>query len=118
MWRDNNDKIMDILANIETQNKELFPVVCPVCGEKDGHIYIHGNKKEDERGSMWVWCSACYHTAHAVYRLPKWWENSEKISVEELTSLPDYLEKNKDCIDEWVNKLIFLNLSNKNDLQK
>ena len=67
---------------------------------------------------MWVWCSACYHTAHAVYRLPKWWKNSEKISVEELTSLPDYLEKNKDCIDEWVNKLIFLNLSNKNDLQK
>ena len=52
MWRDNNDKIMDILDNIETQNKELFPVVCPVCGKKDGHIYIHGNKKEDERGSI------------------------------------------------------------------
>lgn len=116
MWRDNDEQIMDILDNVETKNKECFPVVCPICGKKDGHIYFHRNKEGDERGSMWAWCSACYHNAHAIYRLPKWWKNLEEISIEKLASYPDYLEKNKSCIDEWVNRLVFLNLSNKNDL--
>ena len=35
MWKDNDDKIMVILDSIETQNKGCFPVVCPICGEKD-----------------------------------------------------------------------------------
>ena len=38
MWKDNDDKIMGILDSIETQNKGCFPVVCPICGEKDGHV--------------------------------------------------------------------------------
>ena len=24
---------------------EIFPVLCPVCGEKEGHLYFHKNKK-------------------------------------------------------------------------
>ena len=35
MWKDNDDKIMDILENIETLNRQDFPVVCPICGGKD-----------------------------------------------------------------------------------
>ena len=97
---------MDILDNFETSDKEGFPVVCPVCRKKDGHIYFHRHRAEGERGSMWVWCSACCHFAHVLCRLPKWWRNLEEVTFEELTSYPDYLEKNKIGIDEWVNKLI------------
>lgn len=79
MWKDNDDKIMDILDNIGTLNREAFPVVCPVCGEKEGHLYFHRSGEEDEKGGMWVWCSSCYHFAHALCRLPKWWENLDKI---------------------------------------
>lgn len=61
MWKDNDDKIMGILDSIETQNKGCFPVVCPICGEKDGHLYFHRNRDGDEKGSMWVWCGKCYH---------------------------------------------------------
>ena len=105
MWKDNDDKIMGILDSIETQNKGCFPVVCPICGEKDGHLYFHRNRDGDEKGSMWVWCGTCYHFAHALCRLPKWWKNLDKINFEELTSYPNHLEENKFCIDEWINKL-------------
>ena len=83
----------------------VFPVVCPICGEKDGHLYFHRNRDGDEKGSMWVWCGKCYHFAHALCRLPKWWKNLDKINFEELTSYPNHLEENKFCIDEWINKL-------------
>ena len=105
MWKDNDDKIMDILENIETLNRQDFPVVCPICGEKEGHLYFHRNVEEDEKGGMWAWCSSCCHFAHALYRLPKWWKNLDKIKLENLAGCPDYLEENKLCIDEWVNKL-------------
>lgn len=108
MWQDNNDKILDILDFIEIKNKECFPVVCPICGKKEGHLYFH-RYKEEELGGVWIWCSACYHSAHARYQLPKWWKNSEEIISEKLASHPDYLEDNKRFIDEWVNKLIFSN---------
>lgn len=111
MWQDNDDKIMDILDNIEMKNKECFPVACSICGKKEGHLYFHRYKEDDERGSMWTWCSACYHSAHTTYRLPKWWENLEEVNFGKLTNYPDYLEKNKMCIDEWINKLIFSNLT-------
>lgn len=111
MWQDNNDKILDILDAIDKKNKECFPVVCPICGGREGHLYFHRYKEGGERGSMWTWCSACYHSAHAMYRLPKWWENLEEVCFEKLTNYPDYLEDNKICIDEWTNKLIFSNSS-------
>ena len=102
MWKDNNDKIMEILDKFELN--ETFPVVCPICGKKEGHLYFHRYKVNDDKGGMWTWCSACYHSAHAMFRLPKWWRNYEKISIEKLTNFPNYLEENKMCIDEWVNK--------------
>ena len=49
MLKDNDDKIMGILDSIETQNKGCFPVVCPICGEKDGHLYFHRNRDGDEK---------------------------------------------------------------------
>ena len=109
MWQDNDDRIMDILDGIGSGNKGYFPVDCPICEKKEGHIYFHRNKEDDQCGGMQTWCSACYHTAHATCRLPRWWKNPEKISTKKLTSYPGYLEENKNYIDEWVNKLLYLN---------
>lgn len=106
MWKDNNDQIMDILNNIETKDNKCFPTICPICGKREGHLYFHRNKKGNKQGGMWVWCSACYHSMHALYRIPNWWKNLEKVNIGKLTSVPDYLEENKICIDEWVSKLI------------
>ncbi len=106
MWRDDDDRIMDILDSIITKNRKCFPVFCPVCGRKEGHIYFHRYKAGDESGGMWIWCSACCHCVHALYRLPKWWKNLEGIDYDKLTSYPDYLEENKICIDEWINKIL------------
>lgn len=106
MWKDNDDRIMNILDKVETRNKECFPVSCPICGKRDGHLYFHRNKESDTAGGMWTWCSTCQHSAHSWYRLPKWWKNLEEIDFEKLASYPDYLEKNKMIIDEWLNKFV------------
>lgn len=108
MWQDNNDKIMEILDNIETKDKKSFPAVCPICKKREGHLYFHRNRKNDERGSMWVWCSACQHSAHTMFRVPEWWNDLDGIDIEKLTNYPDYLEENKVCIDEWINDIILI----------
>lgn len=107
MWQDNDSKIMNILDKVETKSKEQFPVICPICGEKEGHMYFHRNKIGEDKGGMWTWCSSCRHSAHALFRIPKWWINLKEIDFEKLTSYPDYLEENKVCIDEWINELLF-----------
>ncbi len=105
MWIDNNDKIMNILDNVESKKMDYFPVICPICGEKEAHLYFH-RYTDDDKGGMWTWCSSCKHSAHTMFKIPKWWANLDIIKFEELTSYPDLLEKNKDKIDEWINELL------------
>lgn len=107
MWQDDDDKIMNILDNIEPEEKKQFPVFCPICGKREGHLYFHRYKNE-VAGGMWIWCSACKHSMHSRFRLPDWWINLETIDFQELASHPDYLEKNKSSIDNWINKLLYL----------
>ena len=40
MWKDDNDRIMNILDNIEKKDKERFPIICPICGKRDGQRNI------------------------------------------------------------------------------
>jgi len=40
MWIDNDDRIMEILDYIEKPSKECFPVTCPICGKREGHLYF------------------------------------------------------------------------------
>lgn len=105
MWKDDDDKIINILDSIEGEEKEQFPVLCPICGKREGHLYFHRYNNESV-GGMWAWCSACRHSMHTRFKLPEWWENLEIINFQELTSYPDYLERNKGVIDEWMNKLM------------
>ena len=103
MWREDNDKILEILNYIYS-SEDTFPVFCPVCGKRDGHIYMHAHAGS-QRGGIWLWCSACHHTSHSSYRIPLWWKNLEIIDESRLVSFPDYLEGYKMNIDNWVNKL-------------
>ena len=103
MWSEDNDKILEILNCIYT-SEAVFPVICPVCGKRDGHIYMH-EYAGSGRGGLWLWCSVCHHSSHSSYRIPFWWKNLEIIDESRLVSNPDYLERNKTDIDNWVNAL-------------
>lgn len=109
MWRDDDDRIMDILDIDIMGSKEYFPVICPVCGKREGHLYAHRFKEGEDRGGEWAWCSACHHSVHVSARLPKWWKNPDMIDFERLAAIPDYLEENKIYIDEWINGLLSVN---------
>lgn len=104
MWRDDDDKILNILDDLYAE-KERFPVICPVCGKRDGHAYLHKHNENSQRGGLWLWCSACRHTSHSSYQLPLWWKNLDSLNTAKLASFPDYLEEHKTDIDKWVNKL-------------
>lgn len=104
MWREDNDKILNILDDFYVPKKH-FPVICPICGKRDGHIYLYRHNENSQRGGLWLWCSACHHTSHSSYQLPLWWKNFPDFDTTKLASHPDYLEENKTYIDEWVNKL-------------
>lgn len=109
MWQ-YDDKIMDVLDKDRIETKEYFPVVCSVCGKEEAHIYAHRFKEGEDCGGEWAWCSACRNCVHVSARLPKWWKNLDLIDFDKLSSIPDYLEENKVCIDEWINNLLFAEL--------
>lgn len=101
MWSDRRDLIMKLLDN----SRELYPRVCPCCGEKTGHVYFykHGDKRF---GSAWAWCSKCHEYSHSRYLTPSWWKNTELFTLKELHARPDNLDEVSESIDKWVNTLI------------
>lgn len=106
MWQC-DDRIMEVLVKDEAEIKEKFPIICPVCGKKEAHLYAHRFKEGEDRGGKWAWCSACYNCVHVSAKLPKWWKNPDLIDFNKLAAIPDYLEENKNYVDEWINSLIF-----------
>lgn len=100
MWNDRSYKIMDIFDNVENI---VFPAECPVCQKRTGHIFFY--RYRDSYGGTWVWCSNCRNSSHTSGTVPDWWINPDFVDVGKLTALPDYPEKNKTLIDEWINRL-------------
>lgn len=100
-WID-SDKIDQIFQPFVDGIPE-FPVVCPECNSKSGHIYL--NRYEDtHRGGAWTWCSSCHHYGHYSYIIPSWWNNLTCIDEEELCAgNADILEENSATIDEHIN---------------
>ena len=48
MWHDDNDDIMNLYNIInESHYDNPMPAVCPVCGERSGHIYMHRHDEDD-----------------------------------------------------------------------
>ena len=106
MWHDDNDDIMKLYNLLEEH--EIYnplPAVCPVCGSKSGHIYLH-RYGEEHCGGSWVWCSNCHSYSHASFRVPEWWRNLSNISITQLQAVPVVLEQQADLIDSFVNKMI------------
>ncbi len=95
-------------------NKKYFPIICPDCGNKAGHLYEHRYEAGKDAGGMWVWCSACHNYEHYRARLPKWWKNPDFIEFGKLCHQPDYLEEHKEDIDKWVNSLLLTDWSDEN----
>ena len=103
MWDDSNDKIMEILDELESKEC-VFPVYCPVCGEKGGHLCIH--RYDGRHGGIWIWCSKCCSCSHLSGIIPDWWKNLPGIEEDKLEADPQYLDERNNVIDDWINGLL------------
>ncbi len=104
MWIDNDDRIMNIFE-IANNQSEAFPVKCPICEKKGGHIYIH--RHDAKHGGIWMWCDRCHSYAHVSGIIPDWCENPPFIDETQLTARPSYLNTLATELDSWTNSLLF-----------
>lgn len=106
-WDDSNYKILDIIDMIVDNKEPQIPIKCPICSTSNAHIYMWRWKDNEDRGTIWTWCSNCRACSHASrVKLPDWWENADFIDVSELTSHPVFLEPKVDMIDEHLRQLL------------
>jgi hypothetical protein len=109
MWIINDspveDKLQTLISKLATENTTYFPETCPICSTADAHVYYNARGK-NKLGGVWVWCSACRHYFHGSTFPPEWWENYCEIPQNELTAIPDILEKFNTQIDRHINDLI------------
>jgi hypothetical protein len=103
MWKDDNDKINEVLFKL---NEAKFPAKCPICGENDYHMYMVRFSENDKHGSSWVWCSNCKNYSHYQYLIPENWKNMQSIDLDLLEEEPSYLETQKNEIDEYINEFL------------
>lgn len=109
MWKDDNDKIEELYLNLNYIKK--FPTICPVCKRNNAHIYMHVFDDKTRRGGLWIWCSECYIFSHSSIYVPEYWENCKFVEVENLCSIPAYLDKIRKVIDIHVNDVMNNSLS-------
>lgn len=103
-WDDSRDEIMDIVEVLEDNTELQFPLKCPICNTNKAHIYMH--RWDEERGTIWTWCSNCKSCTHGSrMKLPGWWKNADFIDDSELTSHPIFLEDKASLIDKHVKEL-------------
>lgn len=103
-WKENEEMLQ--LYEEFLQGSPSFPVTCPVCSKKGGHVYLDRDENS-ERGGMWCWCSECKSFIHAESYIPKWWFNPTFIEESELCAGDaDELERNVASIDDLVNELL------------
>lgn len=104
-WDDSRDDIMDVTEAIEDNNASQIPIKCPICNTNNAHIYMH--RWENDRGTIWAWCSNCRSCTHGSrLKLPNWWRNADFIDVSELTSHPIFLEQKASMIDKHLKQLL------------
>lgn len=104
-WDDSRAEIMDIIEVVENSKTPKIPMKCPICNTNNAHIYMH--RWENNRGTIWAWCSNCRSCTHGSrVRLPDWWENGDFIDVSELTSHPIFLELKASMVDKHLAKLL------------
>lgn len=104
MWN-SNDNIIKLLEQ-STEKENGISYICPICNEKNAHIYYHRFEEDDIAGPAWVWCGSCKNYAHVRYMVPEWWTNLPAIDEESLCSTPEYLESIKDSIDAHMDTVI------------
>lgn len=102
-WNNDNNIYKSYISSTNNDVKN-FSFICSVCGRKDLHIFFHRWRKNDLKGSGWIWFSYCKSFDHGRFTLPNHWENFEKINPENLKYEPNYLEEIKNCIDEYIYK--------------
>ena len=103
------------LFDVSGRTGEIFPDVCPICGKRDAHIFMHrfseyvGEKWAayvENRGGKWVWCGNCHSFCHMSGEISAWWHNLVTVDEGKLTVEPDYLNEKSAELDQWVNGVI------------
>ena len=102
MWEDAREMIKSFNLCMLDKN---YPDICPKCGSTEKHVYFQRYDEEDNDGGVWMWCSKCHSYTHAHVIIPPKWKNAPFIDEDMLDDSVDYLELNKDKIDDWVNSL-------------
>jgi len=103
MWNDSNDTIMDIFDDA-CEGAISFPAVCPLCQNKNAHLYMH--RHDAKHGGIWMWCSSCNSYAHMSGIIPAWWRNPSFVEESALDSEPVFLDNISALIDPWVNTIL------------
>jgi hypothetical protein len=86
-------------------DSEEFPKICPLCGHRHLHLYVHRWKNND--ATMWVWCGQCKRTTHGLIRdCPRWYRNYSVVEEGDLSSHPDRLAEKSIGIDVFMNTFI------------
>lgn len=104
MWKDAGNSMEQLFSNFGSYTD--FPAVCPICREKNAHIYMHLYNAATRRGGLWIWCSGCLSFFHASVHVPAYWSNCHTVKTDKLTALPIYLDNLKDTLDEHSNMIL------------
>lgn len=102
MWEE-SDKMLKSF-DVKMLGK-VYPDYCPCCGSSGKHVYFHRFDEDDQDGGVWMWCSKCHSYSHAHAVIPASWENPPFVNEDKLDGSVDYLEMNKELIDDWVNSI-------------
>lgn len=98
-----NSKNIDQILRSFAEGKPDYPVVCPDCGSRSGHVYIN-RYQNTHRGRAWAWCSTCRSFGHYSYAVPVWWGNYACVDREKLCAAnPNELVQYETALDDHVN---------------
>ncbi|GKX32282.1 hypothetical protein SH1V18_47620 [Vallitalea longa] len=106
MWRDDDDRLDNILNFIVHKRISQYPLICPICSTQELNFYMHRYKEHVHKGAIWIWCSNCKYFSHFSLVVPDWWENSNWIALEDLTALPINLESKREQISKHIKNTI------------
>lgn len=108
VWVDYENNIIEYAFGC-MEHSDSAPYICPECGQRSVHLYMHVHDLNTRRGGLWIWCSSCRNFLHCSYYIPLNWNNFTGIELKKLNAVPAYLDELKVEIDMHLNMQITQN---------
>lgn len=99
--KEQSKQLWEILEQHKNSNR--FPVICPICGERQVHLYFSPLQTLESR--VWIWCSYCKSTAYSIVKSHPitFYQGAKCCEEKQLFDVPIMLELRKRQIDEIIN---------------